>query len=272
MRRLAVLLILLSSCLAVPGGLVFSTVVLRSGGLTRSYVVVRPAHAPGPLPVLVELHGCCATPWAELARSGFLPATGGAAILVYPAGYDEHWNAGACCGSTTVDDVAFVTAVIERVSPRRPVYLVGYSNGGRMAYRLACERPALLAAVAVFGAVSAFPCPHPPPMPILIAAGTDDPELTVPAAGIPHVVGGFVEPSVAGQAAIYAAANRPWRLSVLLRLYPGAGHEWPPDLAGVIWRFFAGNGAGRGAGLGAGCGAGSGAGRGGGPLTSRAGA
>ncbi|MEV6846296.1 hypothetical protein [Actinoplanes sp. NPDC051411] len=217
MRRLAVPLILLSSCAAVPGGLVFSTVLLRSGGLTRSYVVVRPARAPGPLPVLVELHGCCTTPWAELARSGFVPATGGAAILVYPAGYDEHWNAGACCGSATVDDVAFLTAVIERVPPGHPVYLVGYSNGGRMACRLACERPAL------FGAVSAFPCPRPPPMPILIAAGTDDPELTVPVAGIPHVVGGFVEPSVVGQAEIYAAANRRRGLPVVVRLYPGGG-------------------------------------------------
>ncbi|HEY0530591.1 MAG TPA: dienelactone hydrolase family protein [Actinoplanes sp.] len=243
-RRLTVLLLLLSGGLAVPGGYVISTVLLRSGGLTRSYVVVRPAHPSGPLPVLVELHGCCTTPWAELARSGFVEATGGAAVLVYPAGYDERWNAGACCGNQGVDDVAFITAVIRRVSPRSPVYLVGYSNGGRMAYRLACERPELFAAVAVFGAVSAFPCPNPSPVPILIAAGTDDPELTVPAAGIPHMVGGLLEPSVTGQAEIYAAANGCRGLagcgSVVLRLYPGAGHAWPPDLAAVIWSFFRG--------------------------------
>lgn len=236
-RLLAVLVLLLSSGLAVPGGLVISTVVLRSGGLTRSYVVVRPIHAVD-APVLVELQGCCTTPWVELARSGFIGATGGAAILVYPAGYQERWNAGACCGSAKVDDVAFLTAVIRKVSPRSPVYLVGYSNGGRMAYRMACERPDLFAAVAVFGAVSAFPCAHPPPMPILIAAGTADPELTVPAYGFPHRIGGLLEPSVSGQAAIYAAADRPLGLPAVLRLYPGAGHEWPSDLAGVIWRFF----------------------------------
>jgi polyhydroxybutyrate depolymerase len=253
-RRWLAVLILLSGGLAVPGNLLISTVVLRSGGLTRSYVIVRPAHATGPLPVLVELHGCCTTPEAELARSGFIPATGGAAILVYPAGHDERWNAGYCCGSTSVDDVAFITAVIRQVSPRSPVFLAGYSNGGRLAYRLACERPELFAGVAVFGAVSAFPCPHQPPVPILIAAGTADPELTVPAAGIPHMVGGYLEPSVTGEAQLYATANgctdsvptaagaKPTNCAsgdpAELLLFPGGDHAWPPTLAATIWHFF----------------------------------
>jgi polyhydroxybutyrate depolymerase len=231
-------LLLLAGGLAVPGGYVFSTVLLRSDGRTRSYVVVRPVGATAATPVVVELQGCCTTPWVELARSGFVAATGGAAILVYPTALHGRWNAGACCGSTTVDDVGFLTAVIRKVSPHHPVDLVGYSNGGRLAYRLACERPDLLAAVAVFGAVSAFPCSRPPPLPILIAAGTDDPELTVPPYGFPHVVGGLLEPSVTGQAAIYATADRGLGLRVVLRLYPGAGHEWPSDMAAVMWQFF----------------------------------
>jgi polyhydroxybutyrate depolymerase len=261
MRRFAcltVMLVLLANGLAAPAGFVTSMVVLRSGGLLRSYVVVRPTGATGPLPVLVELQGCCTTPWAELARSGFL-AVSRRAILIYPAAYDERWNAGACCGSARPDDVSFVSGAVSRVlatvpdADRSRVFLAGYSNGGRLAYRLTCERPGLFTAVAIFGAVGAFDCPGLSPVPILIAAGTADPELTVPADGIPHMVGGYLEPSVTGEAQTYATANgcagppgpSGWTGCstgdpVTLLLYPGGDHAWPPGLAVVIWRFFTG--------------------------------
>jgi polyhydroxybutyrate depolymerase len=241
-RRLLVL-VLLAGLLVVPSGFTISTVLLRIDGLTRSYLVVEPVRRTEKMPVLVELHGCCTTPWVELDRSGFIEATSEQAILVYPSGYQEVWNAGACCGSTNVDDVSFISDVVSRVLASTPeadpshVFLAGYSNGGRMAYRMACERPGLFAAVAVFGAVSAVDCPSVAPIPILIAAGVDDPELVVPEFGIPHVVHGFIECSVTGEALLYAAANG-WA-DVSLVLYPG-GHEWPAGLAAVMWRFFTG--------------------------------
>jgi polyhydroxybutyrate depolymerase len=246
MRRCAAVVALLAVLLAGAGvpvparpGWTTTTVTYQFDGLTRSYVVVRPLVHAAVLPVLVELHGCCTTPYHELDRGGFTTATGRGAILVYPAGYDGFWNAGACCGATEADDVSFVADVVSRVlrseraaDPSR-VYLVGYSNGGRMAYRIACRRPGLFAAIAVFGAVSAFPCSHPPPVRILIAAGDDDPELTVPLYGMPHVTGGYLEPSVTGQAEIFAAAGS----RVELLLLAGVDHAWPPGLATVIWRF-----------------------------------
>jgi polyhydroxybutyrate depolymerase len=239
-RRLLVL-VLLAAFLSVPAGFTISTVYLRIDGLTRSYLVVEPVRRTAGMPVLVELHGCCTTPWVELDRGGFAEATDGDAILVYPTGYRQVWNAGACCGSTQVDDVSFISDVVSRVLASSPeadpsrVYLAGYSNGGRMAYRMACERPGLFAAVAVFGAVSAIACPALPPTPILIAAGIDDPELVVGEFGIPHVVHGFIEPSVTGEAELFAAANG-WS-EVALQLYPG-GHDWPAGLAAVMWHFF----------------------------------
>jgi polyhydroxybutyrate depolymerase len=265
------LLALLVAGLAVPAaaaaGWARTTVTYTFEGVTRSYVEARPAGADATsLPVLVELHGCCTTPYFELNRGGFEAATGQRAILVYPAGYDEVWNAGACCGSTQVDDVAFVADVVSRVLASEPaadpsrVYLVGYSNGGRMAYRMACQRPGLFAAIAVFGAVNAFACPAAlPSTPVLLAAGTDDPEVTVPADGIPRVVHGYFEPTLTRQALAYVDANgctgagltstsgsvltTTWaRCSsgapVVLRRYVGAGHAWPSDLSAVIWAFF----------------------------------
>lgn len=51
-----------------------------------------------------------------------------------------------CCdsGGKKVDDVKYLTALVEEIASvwsvdRKRVYLVGHSNGGAMAYRLACE-------------------------------------------------------------------------------------------------------------------------------------
>jgi polyhydroxybutyrate depolymerase len=262
------LLAVLVAGLAVPAaaaGWITTTVSFTSGGRTRLYLVERPAE-PGSasLPVVVELHGCCTTPSFELTRSGFETAARGA-ILVFPAGYQEVWNAGACCGDSQADDVSFIAAVVERVlasSPRADpsrVYLVGYSNGGRMAYRVACERPGLFAAVAVFGAVDAFACGHRSPVPILLAAGTDDPELVV-TYGFAHVVNGYAEPTLTQEALSAAVANGCARSTVtssatvstttwaacssgspvVLMRYLGAAHDWPAGMAAVMWRFFTG--------------------------------
>ena len=66
------------------------------------------------------------------------------------------WNATeSCCNfyGSTVDDVAYLTAILDdvalkyRVDPKR-VFLVGHSNGGFMSYRYACEKPERIAAIA----------------------------------------------------------------------------------------------------------------------------
>jgi len=243
-----------------------TTVSIVVDGIARSYLLVRPAgRSTAALPVLVELHGCCTTPAVELQRGGFRDVTG-PAILVYPAGYREHWNAGSCCGGTQVDDVTFVTEVVEQVLARQPgadasrVYLVGYSNGGRMAYRMACAKPKLFAAVAVFGAVNAMACPRPAPVSLLVAAGTADPELTTSPGGLRHSAAGYLEPTVDEQVAQYRRADgcradpattvsgdlisMRWTgcasgATVQLSWYAGGTHTWPPGLAGVIWTFLA---------------------------------
>jgi poly(3-hydroxybutyrate) depolymerase len=71
----------------VPAGWTARTVHVTAGGLSRGYLIVRPAARSGTaLPVLVELHGCCTSAAAEAKRSNFLAVTG-PAILVYPSGY-----------------------------------------------------------------------------------------------------------------------------------------------------------------------------------------
>ncbi len=80
-------------------------------------------------------------------------------IVVYPNGrkfFTRTWNAGTCCGSSVtynVDDVGFIVKMINSLKVNynidtTRIYLTGASNGGMMAYRLACERADIFAAVA----------------------------------------------------------------------------------------------------------------------------
>ncbi len=84
-------------------------------------------------------------------------------IVVYPEGVKSTgplgartWNAGTCCDfavTNNIDDVKFITQLINKlvtaykINPKK-VYATGHSNGGMMAYRLACEVADKIAAIA----------------------------------------------------------------------------------------------------------------------------
>lgn len=73
--------------------------------------------------------------------------------MIHPDGVPQPntrgrvWNGGMCCGIAvreSVDDVAFIVAIIDRVEADHDidatrVYAFGHSNGGIMSHRLACE-------------------------------------------------------------------------------------------------------------------------------------
>jgi polyhydroxybutyrate depolymerase len=265
---------------AVPPAWVTTTGTLLVTGLTRSYLLSRPAGpSPARLPVLVELQGCCVPVELEQQRSGFLGVTG-PAIVVYPAGSGptggQGWNAGTCCHDAQAagaDDVGFITTLVQHILATQPdaaadqVYLAGYSNGGKMAFRMACAQPRLFAAVASYGAVNAQPCPQPAPVSLLEVASTGDPELTIGPGAPPQVVNGYTEPTVDEQVDLYRRVDgcptrtatrtqgsltiTTWapcttRQDVQLALYRGGDHSWPagdattPSAEQVIWNFFRG--------------------------------
>ncbi|MFQ3549313.1 MAG: alpha/beta fold hydrolase [Armatimonadota bacterium] len=109
-------------------------------------------------------------------------------IVAYPNGsgnLPNHlltWNAGNCCGyalENDIDDVRFIKDMIEslikqlKVDPNR-VYVTGFSNGGMMAYRLACEIPKYIAAIAVVSGSMNIECKSKEPVSVLIMHGTAD--------------------------------------------------------------------------------------------------
>ena len=185
---------------AGPGGGTGGDAGVGDGGIVtdpliiaRPYQTVVPSVAvPGyPVPLVVLLHGYTATAPEQswyfqlndvALRRGF--------ILALPNGLvdsvgSHFWNAtDACCNffGSTVDDVAYLTAVIDDVMKRytvdpKRVFIVGHSNGAFMAHRMACERSEKIAAiVALAGAVwsDASKCTPTSPVSVLQVHGTLD--------------------------------------------------------------------------------------------------
>lgn len=139
-----------------------SIVRFTHDGLARAYIVHVPAssltESPAPAPLLVMLHGQSQRAADAEAYTGFNSVAGRSkAIVVYGSGYAGSWNAGTCCGSAVTnnnDDVGYLDEVIAQVTANfyvntTRVYVAGFSSGGMMAYRYACERPQSVTAVAV---------------------------------------------------------------------------------------------------------------------------
>jgi polyhydroxybutyrate depolymerase len=123
-------------------------------------------------PQQIERH----TGFSDLAdREGF--------IVAYPEGINKHWNDGRE-NAPQVDDVAFVTAVIEDLArgfyvDRKRIYATGISNGGMFSQRLACELSGPIAAIASVAATMPDAlkarCKPSHPISVLMIHGTDDP-------------------------------------------------------------------------------------------------
>ena len=162
-------------------------------GLTRQYIVYVPASVPRgrPAPMLLGLHGGGGNMDYQANNYGLKAKADLAGfVAVFPNGYSRFlngilatWNAGTCCGraaGNTVDDVGFLKDVIERVSRQMPIdrgriYATGMSNGAMMSYRLACELPTLIRAIApVAGTDNTTACTPSRPVPVILFHARDD--------------------------------------------------------------------------------------------------
>jgi polyhydroxybutyrate depolymerase len=204
MRRLLALTLLLVAGVARAEDLERT---LPIDGRTRSYLLHVPElQGRTELPLVVVLHGSGGDAWLIRDLTDFSEeADWHDFAVVYPNGSPRgprpptldfsgrrylSWNAGACCGWPSeqgVDDVGFVRAVVEDVARQLPldrarIYAAGQSNGGMLAYRLACEASDLFAAVGVVsGALAVSPCAPREPVAVIQLHGLAD-EI-VPAAG-----------------------------------------------------------------------------------------
>lgn len=130
-------------------------------GIERTYIVhIPPSYdRKTPLPLVIGMHGFAAGARIHAYMSQMNPkADKEDFIVVYPngTGFPRAWNAGFTHRSkkrSAADDVGFINALIDTMIANYAVdaamiYATGFSNGGMMSHRLACELSERIAAIA----------------------------------------------------------------------------------------------------------------------------
>lgn len=183
------------SCIVPSTGPVktgISTRAVTSSGVERCYLLYAPpGFSPAEkVPVVFALHGFAANPqgfrgmtgWKDIAdRETFL--------VVYPHGssFPLRWNTAPTAKIEHIDDVQLISDLLDDLSAvatidRDRVYVIGFSNGGSMADKIACELADQVTAVGmVAGKREDDPesCNPTRPVPVIAFFGTADPLETV---------------------------------------------------------------------------------------------
>ncbi|MDE2745416.1 MAG: hypothetical protein OXI41_05455 [Chloroflexota bacterium] len=157
-----------------------------------------------PLPLVLSLHGYQGEAEAHDWYFGLSARIlGWEFALITPQGTTDSrgyafWNAtDGCCNfhGSEVDDFAWLSRLVaeaREIVDVSGVYVVGYSNGGFMAYRLACDGlDGLVAIASLAGSSFGDPerCADAPPVSVLQIHGSDD--LDIPYAGTLEYEGGY---------------------------------------------------------------------------------
>ncbi len=153
--------------------------------IVRDYIVHLPTgyNVSNKYPLVINMHGYTSSAsQQELYTQMDVVADTGKFIVVYPDGVSNAWNGGFGV-NPTVDDVGFLSMMIDTVKKKFSVdslkiFSCGLSAGGFMSFRLACELPNKIAAIApVSGLMSDSTrifCQSICPVPLMYMHGTAD--------------------------------------------------------------------------------------------------
>ncbi|HEX6644809.1 MAG TPA: PHB depolymerase family esterase [Gemmatimonadales bacterium] len=264
-RKDKVLLATLLVLLAAPRPAEAQRRRIDVGGAAREYVVHVPGGAGAKADALVlVLHGGGGRPEAIAAHTGFTRlAERKGFVVAYPAALGGRWKDGRA-GAEGTEDVSFLRALADTLGRRHGIppsrrFAIGISNGAMMSYRLACDAPGTVAAIAVVaGSVHRSVldrCELPAPVSVVALHGSED--RLVPLAG-----GGSLAPVPAalahfGSRAGCRAPGTPDTIDrvrdrtivvhtalagctgAAVELYEirGGGHTWPGRMGGWSARF-----------------------------------
>lgn len=216
-----------------------------------------------PTPLVLNLHGLGSNLEQQEWLSGMTAQADEAGfIVVYPQAGASMWNIQA--GEIGAIDVGFIRELLAyleeelSIDPAR-IYATGFSNGGGMAHRLACDLSDRIAAIApVSGAYAQEQACRPErPVPVLAFHGSADrlAPFVNEKLGIDILRwaadwagrNGCDPAPVIGQAGSSATVHT-WQhcedeATVRLYVVEGMVHTWPDvaviDANDLIWRFFA---------------------------------
>ena len=201
----------------------------------RTVLVLPADFVDGQTPLIVSLHGYGAD---SFSHSLYVPLhervnSDGFALLLPNGAPDgegnRSWNPtdgtfAEKTGKASQDDVAYLTELVAEARKLRdfgPVYLFGYSNGGFMAYHMACKGlPGLRAVASLSGTsyVDDSTCDGAPPVSVLHIHGTEDSVILFDGDETQP------DPKSNGERAFYAGAQ-----DMVTRWSHRAGCDWPED-------------------------------------------
>jgi polyhydroxybutyrate depolymerase len=140
-----------------------STRTINVGGTNHTYILHVPNTYTGnePVPLLFDFHGLGGNGQNQRNGSSFVAATESeAVIMAFPTGTNDGsggvpgngWNVGETCCALG-DDVALTRAMVAEIQSlacidSKRIYATGFSNGGGLSYKLACDAADIIAAVA----------------------------------------------------------------------------------------------------------------------------
>ena len=177
---------------ALPGRTTFHSV--NVGGVTRTFLLhLPPAAADHPVPLVLVFHGHTGNAKVALKSSRMNAVADSLGMAVVYAdgsgrvrGVGLSWNVGSCCGwaqAHNVDEMMFVDTLRATLArsgriDSTAVFAAGFSAGGMLALKAACERPGIIRAVAdLAGAMPNYPCVTTTPIGVLLVRGGDDDDL-----------------------------------------------------------------------------------------------
>jgi polyhydroxybutyrate depolymerase len=128
---------------------------IRSGNVARTFTLYRPGSAGARPALVLVLHGAGANGRTMEALTQFDPlADAKGFVVAYP---DGGWQLGCCDAyDNGSGDLTFLTGLIDHLAKTdhidvSRVYVVGFSAGGAMAYRMGCQLSSRVAAIASVG-------------------------------------------------------------------------------------------------------------------------
>ena len=129
------------------------------GGMERCWKLYVPDETDSTqsIPLILDLHGLTRTAETQYQMTDMdRIARENNAIIIYPQGYGDSWNFGACCDPAKeegIDDIGFIRTLVTHNLDIFPIdsnriYLTGWSNGCAMSQVLANEASDMFTAVA----------------------------------------------------------------------------------------------------------------------------
>ena len=165
---------------------------IEIGGERPARLLAPAERGDEPIPLVLSLHGYSVDPEFQDWYFGLSQRiTQYNFALITPRGTEDRegnpfWNATSyCCNlyDSDVDDATWLTGLVAEAREAvnvSGVYVVGYSNGGFMAYRLACDGlNGLVAIASLAGSSHGDPahCEGAPPISVLQIHGSEDKDI-----------------------------------------------------------------------------------------------